>query len=236
MATEKQVALVTGGNRGLGYEVGRQLADKGLRVLLTARDADTGEAAAQALRQAGADADFHPLDIANEDSVQTLLAVVRAEYGRLDVLVNNAGILIDRDVTVLRLDEERLRKTMDTNFYGTWRMCRAFLPLMREHHYGRVVNVSTDLSVLGNMRSATAAYRLSKVAINALTITVADEVRSWGDFKVNVMSPGWVRTDMGGGSAPRGVEDGADTITWLATLPSDGPTGGFFRDRKPLGW
>lgn len=236
MTIDKRIALVTGSNRGLGYEVCRQLADKGLHVLLTARDAAKGEAAAKVLRHTDKDVVFHQLDIADEESVQKLLTFVRTEYGRLDVLVNNAGVLIDRDVTVLKVDEARLRTTMDINFFGTWRMCRAFLPLMRHGQYGRVVNVSTDMSILANMRSETAAYRLSKAAINALTLSVADEVRGWGDFKVNVMSPGWVRTAMGGESAPRSVGQGADTITWLATLPEDGPTGGFFRDRHEVEW
>lgn len=236
MNTDKRIALVTGANRGLGYEVCRQLADKGLHVLLTARDAEKGEAAAKVLQHTGKDVVFHALDVANEDSVQKLLAFVRAEYGRLDVLINNAGVLIDRDVTVLRVDEAKLRTTMDINFFGTWRMCRAFLPLMREGKYGRVVNVSTDMSLLTNMRAETAAYRLSKAAINALTVSVADEVQGWGDIKVNVMSPGWVRTDMGGASATRSVGQGADTITWLATLPEDGPTGGFFKDRHEVEW
>lgn len=236
MATDKKIALVTGANRGIGYEVCRELADAGMHVILTSRDAAKGEAAAEAIRHEGKDVKFHQLDVADEASVAVLLAFVRKAYGRLDVLVNNAAVYLDEGVSVFDVDMARVRTTMDSNFYGVLYVCRAFVPLMREHGYGRVVNVSSGSGALDEMDSSTPAYSISKAALNALTRVVADEVKGYKDIKVNTMCPGWVQTDMGGKNATRTPAEGADTIIWLATLPSDGPTGLFFRDRKVIAW
>ncbi len=236
MAIDKRIALVTGANRGIGYEVCRQLADAGMQVILTSRDVAKGEAATQTLKHEGKDVTFHQLDVADESSVNAMLQFVRAGYGRLDVLVNNAGVHLDEGMSVFDVDMETVRTTMDINFYGVLNMCRAFVPLMREKGYGRVINVSSQWGQLENMKSGTPSYGISKAALNALTRIVADEVRDDHDVKVNTMCPGWVRTDMGGADADRSVEEGADTITWLATLPQDGPTSGFFEDRKPIEW
>lgn len=236
MATEKRIALVTGANRGIGYEVCRQLAEAGMIVILTSRDVSKGEAAAAVLQSAGKDVRFHQLDVADEASVAAMLAFVRAEYGRLDVLVNNAGVHLDEDMSIFDVDMSIVRTTLDVNFYGALYMCRAFVPLMREQGYGRVVNVSSQWGQLEDMKSGTPSYGISKAALNALTRIVADEVRDSSNLKVNTMSPGWVRTDMGGANASRSVEEGADTVIWLATLPEDGPTSGFFKDRKPMAW
>ena len=237
MATmDKRLAVVTGGNRGIGYEICRQLARKGLRVLLTSRDAEKGRAAQKKLEKEGLDVLHHQLDVANPASVAALAGCIESEYARVDVLVNNAGISVDkRSTSVLREKEETFRVTLETNFYGPLRMCQALVPLMQKNHYGRVVNLSSGFGQLDDMGDGTPAYRVSKTALNALTRMVAKAVEG-DNILVNSMCPGWVRTDMGGAGAPRTVEQGAETAVWLAMLPHDGPTGGFFRDKKPIPW
>lgn len=235
-AMDKRVAVVTGGNRGIGYEVCRQLAGKGLRVVLTSRDEAKGREAAKALEKEGLDVTHRRLDVIDPASVAALAGYLESEHGRADVLVNNAGILIDsRSTSVLKEKEETFRITLETNFFGALRMCQALLPLMQKNHYGRVVNLSSGLGQLDGMGDGTAAYRVSKAALNVLTRMVAKAVEG-EDILVNSMCPGWVRTDMGGPEASRSVDKGAETAVWLAMLPHDGPTGGFFRDRKPIPW
>jgi NAD(P)-dependent dehydrogenase (short-subunit alcohol dehydrogenase family) len=231
-----RVAVVTGGNKGIGLEICRQLAARGLRVVLTARDAKKGMAAAQALSKAGGEIGFHPLDVTDPTQVAGLARWVERELGGADVLVNNAGILIDgRSASVLSVDPEVFRETLETNFYGPLRLSQTLVPAMLKRGYGRVVNLSSGLGQIGEMGDGTPAYRTSKAALNTLTRMLAAATRGKGVL-VNSMCPGWVRTDMGGPGASRTVEQGADTATWLATLPDDGPTGGFFRDRKPIDW
>jgi len=231
----QQTALVTGGNRGIGFEVCRQLATLGLRVILTARDSIKGREAAVQLHAAGSAVEFHQLDVTKEASIRTLAAFVRTQFGGIDVLINNAAVYPDEGRSVLEVALETFRTTMETNVYGPLRLCQVFVPLMRAHSYGRIVNVSSGGGQLTGMTDDTPAYRMSKAALNALTCMVASAVGS-NDILVNAVCPGWVRTDMGGPSAPRTVEQAADTIVWLATLPAGGPTGGFFRDRQPLPW
>lgn len=233
--TDDKIALITGGNRGIGYEVCRQLGGLGMQVILTARDRLQGTRAAEALRAEGLAVDFLPLNVTSEAAVVALHAQVQERYGRLDVLVNNAGVYLDEGVSVFDVPMDQFRLTMDTNFYGPLYLCRAFVPLMRRTGYGRVVNVSSGYGSMAEMSGRVAAYRISKVALNALTRIVAAEARG-SDIKVNAACPGWVRTDMGGRGAPRSVEQGAETIVWLATLPADGPTGGFFRDKRLIPW
>lgn len=237
MATmDKRLAVVTGGNKGIGYEICRQLARKGLRVLLTSRDAEKGREARERLEKEGLDILHRKLDVTDPASVAAIARHIESEYGRVDVLANNAGILIDsRSASVLREKEETFRITLETNFYGALRMCQALVPLMQKNHYGRVVNVSSGLGQLDDMGDGTPAYRVSKTALNALTRMVAKAVEG-DNILVNSLCPGWVRTDMGGPGASRSVEQGAETAVWLAMLPHDGPTGGFFRDRKPIPW
>lgn len=237
MATmDKRLAVVTGGNRGIGYEICRQLARKGLRVVLTCRDAEKGRAAHKKLEKEGLDVLHHRLDVTDQASVAAIAGHIESEYGRVDVLVNNAGISVDnRSTSVLREKEDTFRTTLETNFYGALRMCQALVPLMQKNHYGRVVNLSSGLGQLDDMGDGTPAYRVSKTALNALTRMVATAVEG-DNILVNSMCPGWVRTDMGGAGAPRSVEQGAETAVWLAMLPHDGPTGGFFRDKKPIPW
>lgn len=233
---DRRVAVVTGGNKGIGFEICRQLARKGLRVILTSRDSSKGEEAMQRLRKQGLDVAYHPLDVDSDESVRRLLERLEKDVGRADVLVNNAGILIDRRATsVLKEPLQTFRRTFETNFFGALRMCQALVPLMRRNHYGRIVNLSSGLGQLDEMGDGTPAYRASKTALNALTRMVASATQGQ-DILVNSMCPGWVRTDMGGPNAARSVEKAAETAVWLALLPHDGPTGGFFRDKKPIPW
>ncbi|MEW6092557.1 MAG: SDR family oxidoreductase [Chloroflexota bacterium] len=232
---EQRIALVTGANRGIGFEVCRQLGRLGYRVLLTSRDPDKGQAAARILCAENLAVDYFPLDVSLDESVEAAKKFVRKNYGRLDALVNNAGVYLSEDRSVSTLSIDILRQTLETNTYGALRTCQAFLPLMKEHHYGRIVNVSSTMGQHARMRNMSAAYRLSKDALNALTQMLADSIHT-NDILVNACCPGWVRTEMGGKSAPRTLEQGADTIVWLATLPSGGPTGKFFLDRKEIDW
>jgi NAD(P)-dependent dehydrogenase (short-subunit alcohol dehydrogenase family) len=233
---DKRLAVVTGANKGIGYEICRQLARNGLRVVLTSRDAEKGRQARNKLEREGFDILHHQLDVTDQSSIATIAGHLESEYGRVDVLVNNAGVLIDsRSASVLKEKEETFRATLETNFYGALRMCQALVPLMQKNHYGRVVNLSSGLGQLEDMGDGTPAYRVSKVALNAITRMVAKAVEG-DNVLVNSMCPGWVRTDMGGPGASRSVERGAETAVWLAMLPHDGPTGGFFRDKKPIPW
>jgi len=234
----RRVALVTGGNRGIGLEICRQLASKGgIRVVLTARDADKGAAAMQSLRDLGLDVSFFKFDVADELALGGLTPYLLQEFGRLDILVNNAGVFSsdDRSKSPLEIPSATVRSTLETNTLAPLRLIQALVPLMRRNSYGRIVNLSSQLGQLATMASGYPAYRLSKTALNAVTCMVAAELKGTG-ILVNSMCPGWVKTDMGGEQAPRTVEQGADTAVWLATLPDDGPTGGFFTDRQPMAW
>jgi NAD(P)-dependent dehydrogenase (short-subunit alcohol dehydrogenase family) len=232
----ERVAVVTGASRGIGREVAHELAQKGLRVILTARDPANGEAALSTLAAEGLPVAFHVLDVRRVDEASKLAKWLEREFGRVDVLVNNAGVMLDpRGARLATLDLNVVRDTFETNVFGAIIVSQALLPLMRKGGYGRIVNVSSGLGQLESMGAGTPAYRLSKAALNALTRTLAAELEGTG-IKVNAMCPGWVRTDMGGRSAPRSAAQGADTAVWLATLPDNGPTGGFFRDRKQVAW
>ncbi|MCC7486360.1 MAG: SDR family oxidoreductase [Burkholderiales bacterium] len=234
--TETCVTVVTGANRGIGLEIARQLAKRpGIHVVLTARDEMKGQAAAERLREDGLDVEYHRLDVTDPASVGVLSRHVARTHGRCDILVNNAGISIESDGT--RIVDSKLaewQRTLDTNLLGPLRLAQALLPLMRKHRYGRIVNVSSRMGQLASMGTGAPAYRVSKAALNALTAVLAAEAGR--GILVNTMTPGWVRTDMGGAGAPRSVAEGADTAVWLATLPENGPTGGFFMDRKRIAW
>ncbi len=233
---DKRVAVVTGSNKGIGLAICRQLAERGLRVILTSRDIAKGQVAQRKLSEEGADVVYHRLDVDSDDSVAELARSVESDQGRVDVLVNNAGILIDTSGDgVLETSLDTFRKTLETNFFGALRMCQAIVPIMQRGHYGRVVNLSSGLGQLDEMGDGTAAYRTSKAALNTLTRMAATAVNG-EDILVNSMCPGWVRTDMGGPNATRGVDTAAETAVWLAMLPHGGPTGGFFRDKAPIPW
>ncbi len=229
---DKRVAVVTGGNRGIGFEICRQLAKLGgIHVVLTARDGKKGDAAAKQLG-----VEFHVLDVASEESIRVFAGWLAGAHKRCDILVNNAGVMLDRHGSrVLDSQIATWRETLDTNLIGSLLLIQALAPIMKKNSYGRIVNVSSGLGQLSDMGAGTPAYRVSKTALNALTRTLAAELAGSG-ILVNSTCPGWVKTDMGGAGAPRTVEQGADTAVWLATLPDGGPTGGFFRERKPIPW
>ncbi|HJQ61781.1 MAG TPA: SDR family oxidoreductase [Burkholderiales bacterium] len=233
---DPRVAVVTGANRGIGLEIARQLARRGLKVVLTSRSAAKGRAAIKALGEAGTEVHYHLLDVTSPVSIKALAAHVAERHGRIDVLVNNAGVMLDPSGSrVLDARPKTFRDTLETNFLGPLQLAQAVVPMMKKQGYGRIVNLSSGQGQLSDMGVGTPAYRVSKTALNALTRTLAAELKGTG-ILVNAMCPGWVKTDMGGPSAPRTVEQGADTAVWLATLPDDGPTGGFFRDRRPIPW
>ena len=223
------VTLVTGGNRGIGREVCRQLAERGHHVVLTARSA---QAAAAAARAAGAEP--LPLDVTDPASIATAARQVGARHGKLDVLVNNAAIDYDTWQRAVDADLAVVREAAETNLYGPWLMVQQFLPLLRASEHPRIVNVSSEAASLASMGGGTPAYAASKVALNALTRMLAAELRR-DHVLVNAVCPGWVATDMGGPGG-RPVEAGAASVVWAATLPDSGPTGGFFRDGLPLPW
>jgi NAD(P)-dependent dehydrogenase (short-subunit alcohol dehydrogenase family) len=223
------IALVTGANRGIGLEVSRQLAQVGMRVLLCARDPTKGEAAAAALAREGLSIEAVALDVTDTASIRAL----EPRLALVDALVNNAGIDYDTDQTALSADLKRVRATFETNLFGAWSLAQAVAPGMRQRGWGRIVNVSSGAGSLSTMGRDPPGYSASKAALNALTRLLASELARSGVL-VNSVCPGWVATDMGGGGRP--VKDGAAGIVWAATLPDDGPTGGFFRDGRALAW
>jgi NAD(P)-dependent dehydrogenase (short-subunit alcohol dehydrogenase family) len=232
--SQQRTALVTGANRGIGLEVCRQLAAGRYRVILTARDRRKADAAAAALRAAG---DVIPavVDVTDARSITALAADLERQSIPVDVLVNNAAVLVGESHGVLQTTVEDLRATFETNLFGVVAVSQAFVPAMLARKYGRIVNVSSEAGQLASMGTYAPAYSMSKAALNAFTRQLAADTRGRG-ILVNSACPGWVRTDMGGPGAPRSVEQGADTIVWLATQPSNGPTGGFFSDRRAIDW
>ncbi len=228
------VALITGANRGIGLEVCRQLAAAGHRVILTARDRSQAELEASRLRDAGAVVAAR-LDVTQAASIQALANELAARGDHVDALVNNAAILLDEGRHILALPADDLRQTFETNLFAAVVLSQTFVPGMVSRGYGRIVNVSSEAGQLTSMSTYAPAYSMSKTALNAFTRQLAAATRGTGVL-VNSACPGWVRTDMGGPGAPKSVQQGADTIVWLATLGAKGPTGGFFSDRKPIAW
>ncbi|WP_242392232.1 SDR family oxidoreductase [Anaeromyxobacter oryzisoli] len=230
--TPPLTALVTGANRGIGFEVGRQLGRHGLDVILTGRDAGSVASAVRELRNDGLQVIGEELDVASEASVVACAARLEQQGQRVDVLVNNAGVYPAGDL--LTSPARTITEAMAVNFFGALWTARAWMPEMNRRGYGRVVNVTSGYGSFAEGLGGPAAYAISKAALNALTVRLSQEAR--GDVKVNAVCPGWVRTRMGGSGAPRTVEEGADTVVWLATLPADGPSGGLFRNRRPIPW
>jgi NAD(P)-dependent dehydrogenase (short-subunit alcohol dehydrogenase family) len=228
----RRVALVSGGNRGIGLEVVRQLATLGWEVILGARDPKKGERAREGL--GAPSVTVMPLDVADPEAANRIAAAVRARFGRCDALINNAAVHYDDWETATRADFRIVREAFEINVFGAWRLAAALAPLMRAQRYGRIVNVSSEAGSLASMGAGAPAYATSKAALNALTRVLAAELRGTG-ILVNAVCPGWVATDMGG-QGGRPVAEGAAGVVWAATLPDDGPTGGFFRDGVPLPW
>jgi NAD(P)-dependent dehydrogenase (short-subunit alcohol dehydrogenase family) len=232
---QPHVALVTGANRGLGLETSRQLLAKGFIVVLAGRDVRALEGARRTLAQPEQRAMTVRMDVTDVESIVAAHRTVTETLGSVDVLVNNAAVLLFENDDVLSIPPDAYRNTFDANVFGVIDVCRVCVPDMARRRYGRIVNVSSGAGQLATMSSYAPAYSMSKAALNAFTRILAHTYRSSGVL-VNAVDPGWVRTDMGGPSAPRSPQEGADTIVWLATLPDDGPTGGFFRDRHAIEW
>ena len=242
-----KIAFITGANRGLGFEAARQLAAQNYTVILGARDLQKGEAAAQSLREGGADAHAVQIEVADEASVRRAAREVEEKFGHIDALINNAGVSIEYAdggiVPPSALPFQALKATYETNVFGAFLVLQAFLPLLQKSDAPRVVNVSSSLGSLAEGSDSnwpfygvnTAAYNSSKSALNGLTVAFAKELRDT-PIKINSACPGWVQTDLGGANAPRSLEEGPRIFVTLATLPADGPTGGFFDENGPLPW
>ncbi|TGK86308.1 SDR family NAD(P)-dependent oxidoreductase [Leptospira bourretii] len=232
-ASKERIALVTGANRGIGKQVSIDLAKQGIYVLIGARNPGEAEDTLAAVKAVGK-GEILSLDVSKEQSISEALDTITGSFGKLDILVNNAGIFADPG-SFFDTTSEDLHRTLLVNLYGPLRMIQVFLPMMIQNNFGRIVNVSSGMGQLSDMGGGYPAYRISKTAINALT-NVASFEAVGKNIKINSVCPGWVKTDMGGASATRPVEKGAETIVWAATLPDNGPTGKFFRDQKEIPW
>lgn len=232
--TDQPIIIVTGANRGIGFEVCRQLADRGAAVVLTARNPDAGQKAANTLKAQNLRVEFHPLDPTKEESIASLCAFLEQTYGRLDVLVNNAGIFSKDDGNAQDVKLDSVRATFETNTLAPLRLSQALIPLLKRSHNARIVNISSGMGQLSDMGSGYAAYRISKTALNAVTRVLAAELR--GEVAVNSMCPGWVKTDMGGKDATRDVSQGAAGALWLALDAPQEFTGHFTRDGQIIPW
>ncbi|TGL64588.1 SDR family oxidoreductase [Leptospira sarikeiensis] len=230
---DKKIAIVTGASRGIGAEVSKQLSKAGIHVLCASRKKEDSEKTVASITKDGGSAEAFSLDVSNPTSVQKFLDEVLKKHPKIDILVNNAGIYLDNG-SIENTSLEQLQGTLDTNLIGPFLLSQRILPIMKKNGYGRIVNVSSGMGQLYDMGSGYAAYRISKTAINALTRILHAEAGD--DIKVNSVCPGWVRTDMGGKSATRSVEHGAETIVWASLLDKSGPSGVFLRDKKEIPW
>jgi NAD(P)-dependent dehydrogenase (short-subunit alcohol dehydrogenase family) len=227
------IVVVTGANRGIGLEISRQLATRGAEVVLTARKSGAGKAAVKRLAVQNLTVQFRLLDVTSGKSIVALREFLKRTYGRLDVLINNAGIIAKGDAPALEVDMETVRVTLETNALGPFHLSQALAPLLQRSKRARIVNMSSGMGALSEMEGDYAAYRISKTALNAVTTILAAELRR---VSVNAACPGWVRTDMGGRSAERDVGEGADTPVWLALDAPQSLTGKFIRDRRVISW
>ncbi len=230
---DNKVALVTGGNRGIGFEICRQLGKAGFLVILAARDEQKGNDAAKKLREEGLNVSFELLEVGNEKSTNDLAQIIKQKYNRLDVLVNNAGVLPNSNNIETALIGE-VKQVFDTNFFGVILLVQAFLPMLKSADEARIINIASGMGAFNEMWAGHLAYRTSKTALNGLTMVLSKDLANT-NIKVNSMCPGWVQTDMGGMSAPRSVQQGADTAFWLATATNI-ETGRFYRDRREIAW
>jgi NAD(P)-dependent dehydrogenase (short-subunit alcohol dehydrogenase family) len=228
------IVVVTGANRGIGFEISRQLASRGAQVILTARKPEAGKAAVKKLTAQNLTVQFRPLDVTSTKSIIALREFLKRTYGRIDVLINNAGIIAKGDALGLKVDMETVRVTLETNALGPLHLSQALVPLLQRGKRGRIVNISSGMGAFSEMDGDYAAYRISKTALNAITAILAAGLRR--KIAVNAVCPGWVRTAMGGRSAERNVAEGADTPVWLALDAPQSLTGKFVRDRKVIPW
>ena len=249
MGTQEKIAFITGANRGLGLETARGLGEIGVTVLMGSRDVAKGEKAAEGLRKKGLKAEAVTLDVTNREDHKRLAALLEKRFGRLDILINNAGIALDGSAfskpfnTTSTVTEAVLRETFDTNFFAVVALTQTLLPLIRKATAGRIVNLSSlhgSLTLHSDPKSPiydtkAFAYGASKTALNAFSVHLAAELRDTR-IKVNSAAPGWVKTEMGGDGAPLEVSEGGKTSVQLATLPDDGPTGGYFHLGEALPW
>ena len=229
-----RLALISGASRGIGLETGKQLLELGWNVVFTARNMHEGRPLVNKLREKWKSAWFHQLDVADEQSISDVAEYVEDTCGRLDVLINNAGIMIEENHKIMDMELEDLHKTMATNLYGPLMLTRTMLPFFKDSKDARVINVSSRMGQLSGMEGGHAAYRISKTALNALTVVMAKELEDEG-IRVNTICPGWVHTDMGGPNANKSIEEGADTVVWLATADKI-ESGKFYADRKVIPW
>ncbi|PJZ25457.1 short-chain dehydrogenase [Leptospira hartskeerlii] len=231
---DKKIAIVTGASRGIGEEVSKQLSKSGIHIICASRKKENSEKTASFIRKEGGSAESFALDVSDPNSIQNFLKEVLSKYPKIDILVNNAGVYLDSG-PIENTTLEMLQGTLDTNLIGPFLLSQKILGVMKKNGYGRIVNVSSGMGQLYDMSSGYSAYRISKTALNALTRILHSESSS-KDIKVNSVCPGWVRTDMGGKSATRSVEHGAETIVWAAQLDKSGPSGIFLRDKKEIPW
>lgn len=238
-----KTAFVSGANKGIGFEISKQLGEKGIRVILGVRDKEKGEDASERLKSFGIKALYHVMDVTKRDMVFSGISEIEKKWGAVDILINNAGIRIDYKTTIMDLAQETLESTFLTNVMGPLFLSQACIPAMKKKNYGRIVNMASSLGSISEIidpdspgdEVESPAYRLSKTTLNGLTALLVKETRGF-NILINSVCPGWVRTDLGGTYAPLSIEEGADTPVWLAMLPDNGPSGGFFRERKEISW
>ncbi|MBV9790657.1 MAG: SDR family NAD(P)-dependent oxidoreductase [Chloroflexi bacterium] len=242
-SSSSSVALITGAGKGIGLEVARQLGERGMTTIVTARTCEQSQAAAERIGGAERDIRAKTLDVTDQASVEQLKAEIEDEFGRLDVLVNNAAAFVNWSETALTADLEAASAVLATNLFGAWRMCQVFMPLLRRSTHGRIVIVSSGAGSHGEQQfglttggGSVASYGISKAALNALTAKLAAELAGTG-ILVNAVCPGFTATAPGiKAMGARPIPEGAASVVWAATLPDDGPSGGFFRDGQPLPW
>jgi len=232
---DKKIAAVTGGNRGIGFQICRDIANKDLKVLLTARNSEKGAKSAKILQDEGLDVTFYELDVSSAESIDNFVSRVTKEFSRIDVLVNNAAIIPDSRSSGLSVEIQELQVSLETNVYGVIQLSQKIIPLMIKNNYGRIINLSSGMGQFADMGSGYLAYRISKTAVNAITKVLANETDSY-NIQINSVDPGWVKTEMGGAGASSSVEEGADTIVWLSTRPDNSPTGMFYKKREIISW
>jgi len=232
---DKKIAAVTGGNRGIGFQICRDIANKDLKVLLTARNSQKGAESAKILQDEGLDVTFYELDVSSAESIDNFVSRVTKAFSRIDVLVNNAAIIPDARSSGLLVEIQELQVSFETNVYGIIRLSQKIIPLMIKNNYGRIINLSSGMGQFADMGSGYLAYRISKTAVNTITKVLANETDSY-NIQINSVDPGWVKTEMGGAGASSSVEEGADTIVWLSTRPDNSPTGMFYKKREIISW